>query len=181
MKRAIAVLVAAMLSVPALASAASLNLKPGLWQIHSNMKRSGTPPIPDSVLAKLSPEQRTKLEAALKARLEKQPSESVTKTCITKEQLAKKIPMDPAARNKACKSTLVKSSSSMQMIHVVCSGPQSVVGDWTVQAIDSKSMMGTIDMKISAGTKTMTMNGKFDGKWLQASCPAPHAAPAAPK
>lgn len=170
MKRAIALLVASVLLAPALASAASLNLKPGLWEIHSTVKRTGEPPIPASLLAKLSPEQRTKLEAALKARMAQQPNDSVTKTCVTEEDLKKPIPLDPASRNKACKSTLVKHSSSMQEVHIECAGQQSVVGDWKFEAVNSKSMAGTMNMKISAGSKAMTVNGTFHGKWLQASC-----------
>lgn len=170
MKRAIALLVASMLLIPALASAASLNLKPGLWEVHSTVKRNGEPPIPATLLAKLTPEQRAKLEAALKARMAQQPAESVTKTCVTEEDLKKPIPLDPAAKNKACKSTLVKSSRTMQEVHIECAGQQSVVGDWKFQAPDSKRMTGSMNMKISAGSNAMTVDGKFHGKWLQASC-----------
>jgi hypothetical protein len=170
MKRAVALFVASMLSVPALASAASLNLKPGLWEVHSTIKRNGTPPIPDSVLAKLTPEQRTKLEAGLKAQMARQPADSVSKTCVTEEDLKKPMPLDPAGHNKACKSTLVKSSPTMQMIHIECTGQQTVTGDWKFQTIDPKSMVGTMDMKVAAGSRAMTVNGKFEGKWVQASC-----------
>jgi Protein of unknown function (DUF3617) len=173
MKRTVALLVASVLSMPALAGAASLNLKPGLWEVHSTVKRSGTPPIPDSVIAKLTPEQKAKLDAALKAQASRPPTNSVTKTCITEEDLKKPIPLDPGGRQKSCKSTLVKSSHTMQMIHVECTGQQNVTGDWKFEAIDPKSMIGTMDMKVSADTHTMTVDGKFQGKWIQASCQAP--------
>jgi hypothetical protein len=173
MKRAVALIVASVVAIPALASAASLNIKPGLWEVHSTVKRSGAPPIPDSVMAKLTPDQRTKLEAALKAQASKPPKETVTKSCITEKDLEKPIPLDPGGKNKDCKSTLVKSSHTMQMVHVECTGQQNVKGDWKFEAVDSKSMIGSMDMKVSAGSRTMTVNGKFEGKWLQASCEAP--------
>ncbi len=173
MKRAVALIVASVVAIPALASAASLNIKPGLWQVHSTVKRSGMPPIPDSVMAKLTPDQRTKLEAALKARAAQAPKDTVTKSCITEKDLEKPMPLDPGAHNKDCKSTLVKSSHTMQLIHVECAGQQNVTGDWKFEAIDPKSIIGTMDMKVSAGTHTMTVNGKFQGKWLQASCETP--------
>jgi Protein of unknown function (DUF3617) len=173
MKRAVALIVATLIAIPALAGAATLNIKPGLWEVHSTIKRSGEPPIPDSVMAKLTPEQRAKVEAALKARAAKGPTETVTKNCITEKDLEKPMPLDPGSHNKDCKSTLVKSSHTMQMIHVECTGQQNVAGDWKFEAIDSKSMIGTMDMKVSAGSHTMTVNGKFQGKWLQASCEAP--------
>jgi Protein of unknown function (DUF3617) len=176
MKRAVALIVASIVAVPALASAASLDIKPGLWEVQSTIKRSGTPPIPDSVMAKLTPDQREKLEAALKARAAQAPKDTVTKSCITEKDLEKPMPLDPGGKNKDCKSTLVKSSRTMQMIHVECTGQQNVTGDWKFQAIDTKSMIGTMDMKVSAGTHTMTVNGKFQGKWLQASCETPKTA-----
>jgi hypothetical protein len=49
---------------------------------------------------------------------------------------------------------------------------QTVTGDWKFQAIDPASIRGTVDMTISTAAHTVTINGKFRGKWIRSSCAA---------
>ena len=44
-----------------------LDVRLGLWETKSTSQMSGAPPIPESMLRSLSPEQRTKMEAMAKA------------------------------------------------------------------------------------------------------------------
>src|SRR5665213_1918902 len=44
-----------------------LNVKPGLWEIASEGQINGAPPISDDMLARLTPEQREKFQAAMQA------------------------------------------------------------------------------------------------------------------
>ncbi len=62
-----------------------LNVKLGLWEVTSTTNVSGMPPIPDDVLARMTPEQRARMEAAMKARSGEGPKTTVRKECITKE------------------------------------------------------------------------------------------------
>jgi Protein of unknown function (DUF3617) len=43
------------------------NIKPGLWEVTTNPKMSGQMPIPEEQLAKMTPEQRARLQAAMQA------------------------------------------------------------------------------------------------------------------
>src|SRR5437016_3699866 len=42
------------------------NIKPGLWEVSHHPQVTGQVPIPEEQLAKLTPEQRARMEAALK-------------------------------------------------------------------------------------------------------------------
>ena len=44
-----------------------LNIKLGLWEIATQANISGAPPIPEDALAKMSPEQRAHMQAAIEA------------------------------------------------------------------------------------------------------------------
>ena len=48
-----------------LASAASLDVATGLWEVTSQGETSGLPPIPPEVLAKMTLEQQQKVKAAM--------------------------------------------------------------------------------------------------------------------
>jgi Protein of unknown function (DUF3617) len=171
MKRALVSMIAALSMVPVVATAASLNMKPGLWEIHATTQHSGMPPIPADVLSKMTPDQRTRLDAALKAQASRPPTQSVTKNCVTQKDLDKPIPFDPGERDKSCKNTILKSTRTLQLIHIECSGAQRVSGDWKFEAVDPKSMTGSMDMKIAGAGNTMTVKSEFTGKWISASCP----------
>jgi hypothetical protein len=61
-----------------------LNVKTGLWQVTEISTTSGLPPIPASMQArldKMTPEQRAKLEAAMKGRVGGTPQTINYKTC----------------------------------------------------------------------------------------------------
>src|SRR5579883_698001 len=69
-------------ALPALAADNTpLKVKPGLWEMTSDSERSGTPPIPQQMLDKMSPEQRSKFEAAIQQSMG--PRHRVMKHCVT--------------------------------------------------------------------------------------------------
>ena len=45
-----------------------LDMKPGLWEITLTVRSSGRPPMPPEVVAKLTPEERARIEAKAKER-----------------------------------------------------------------------------------------------------------------
>jgi len=61
-----------------------LNIKTGLWQLTMTTTVSGRPPIPPEALARMTPEQRAKFEAAMKARASHGPRTRTYKNCVTK-------------------------------------------------------------------------------------------------
>ena len=65
--------------------AATLDLKPGSWEVVMATSVAGLP-IPQDALAKMPPDQRAKFEEAMKARAGKV-NTSTMHTCVTKEDL----------------------------------------------------------------------------------------------
>src|SRR5580765_3956296 len=66
-----------------------LNVKPGLWETTTTHKTSGAPPIPPETLAKLSREQRARLEDRMNANSAGSTNTVTDKHCVTKEDVEK--------------------------------------------------------------------------------------------
>src|SRR5690348_14437858 len=64
-----------------------LAVKPGLWEMTSDIQHSGAPPIPPDALAKMSPEQRQKVEQMMQGAMA--PQHRVDKHCVTAEDIKK--------------------------------------------------------------------------------------------
>src|SRR5450759_2339450 len=66
-----------------------LNVKEGLWEMTVTHSMTGMPAIPPDTLAKMPPEQRARVEAAMKQSGMGGPTADVHKECVTKEKLEK--------------------------------------------------------------------------------------------
>ncbi len=66
-----------------------LNVKTGEWESTMTNETSGQMPIPQEMLDKMTPEQRARMEAAMKARGMQGPRTIVNKQCVKKEDLDK--------------------------------------------------------------------------------------------
>ena len=145
-----------------------LNVKTGEWESTLTTATAGQLPIPQEMLDKLTPEQRAKMEAAMKAR-NGQGATNTHKSCLKKEDLDK--PFGTDEQRKSCKQTFVTSSASHQEIHMECElggGKQS--GTLKLEAVDSSNVKGSMQMVASNGGRTMTVNTSFSSKWLGPVC-----------
>ncbi len=146
-----------------------MNVKTGQWETTMTSETSGQPPIPQEMLDKLTPEQRAKMEAAMKARGGQGVHTSTNKSCIRKEDLQKPFGNDETQRS--CKQTLVSSSPTHQEIRMECEmngGKQT--GSFKVDAVDSGNAKGSMQMVLSGGGHSMTVNSTFSAKWLGPVC-----------
>jgi uncharacterized protein DUF3617 len=145
-----------------------LNVKPGLWETTLNTDRTGSMPIPPEALARLSPEQRARLEEKMKAN--QGPKTTTQKTCVTKEDLNK--PFSFGSDEKACHRTVISASGSKQEFRVECTaGAMKGNGTFQVEALNSESAKGTIQMTIGESGKTMNVKSTFTSKWIGPACP----------
>jgi len=152
------------------ARAESLNLKPGAWESTGTVVTSGTK-IPPAASAHFTPEQRAKMEAALKAR-DGKPMTTTDTFCLTKEDIAHdhiiKSGEDEDRDGKAnCVVKVHSKSSSKLVADRICSGPLPVTGHFSIEAKTPESFVLTIDSEISGGGKT---HSESKGRWLGASC-----------
>ena len=146
-----------------------LDIKPGQWETTVTTSRSGAPPLPPEVLARIPAEQRAQMEERMKARAAAGPQTHVTKTCITKEDLAKSF--GAFNSNPNCKNTLLSSTPKSADFKVECNIQGMVTtGTGHVEAPDSEHTTGKTKMTMAAGGQTSTSEITFSSKWLGAVC-----------
>jgi hypothetical protein len=146
-----------------------LNVKTGLWEVSTTMTRTGQLPISPDVLAKMTPEQRARIEERMKAQGENAQRARVRKSCITKEKLEKH---DMFEERQSCKRTVVTSTGSKMEVKAECDSPHGTkINVSTVaEALDSENIKGSMQMSASGAENTMNMNATFTGKWIGAAC-----------
>ncbi len=144
-----------------------LNVKTGLWESTSTTTTSGQMPIPAESLAKLSPEQRAKFEARMKANSAPKAHTFTKKSCETKGKLAEQ----PFNDRKECKQTVVTSNAKNAEIKVSCQFDDvRSTGTMKIDVLNSESVKGSGQMTSNGGGHTMTLNTSFSAKWLGPSC-----------
>lgn len=178
MRTQIVVAVALGIAAPALMAQEKitpLNVKTGLWQSTTTIAVSGSMGIPPEMEAKLTPEQRARMEAAMKQSGTGQPHTTTNKGCIKQEDLTR----DPFAPGKndaemKCHENLIRSTSSDADVDVNCTDPRGNTSQFhvTFHAIDQEHVTGTGHGNISMYGHTMKSDWKMQSQWVQASCPA---------
>jgi hypothetical protein len=146
-----------------------LDIKLGLWEVTSTTAMTGLPPMPPDVLAKMSPEQRAKMEAAMGARSGGAPTTTARKTCITREKMDKQTAFSDEHKN--CTHTVVSSSSRKLEIKLQCTEQNAAMtGTIQVEALNSETLKGSMRMASAGGGRTMNMNSDFTSRYLGSAC-----------
>lgn len=145
-----------------------LNVKTGLWETTSTRTTSGEMPIPAEVLARLTPEQRAKMEAKMKANSAERTKTTTSKSCMTKEKLEKAPFSD---EQKECTRTIVTSTSSKAEVGFVCDKEDTKInGTINIEALNPENVKGASHVTITGGGHTMSTSGTFTSKWLGSAC-----------
>jgi hypothetical protein len=146
------------------------DIKPGLWEVTNNPQVTGDMPISEDQLAKMTPEQRTHMEAAMKAGMASANQPHTYKECMTPEKIARGFDIDKR-EGKACKRKIVSSTPNELHMHDECDDTtRKTVSDVLFQVKGGTQMTGKINVVITSGTKTMTVNSTVQGKYLAADC-----------
>src|SRR6266571_744062 len=145
-----------------------LNIKTGLWEVTMTSTVSGRPPIRPEALARMTPEQRAKFEAAMNRMANGTPKEKTYKKCVTKEQLNK----DPfSEKGKSCARTVLASTGSKMDVREVCvdqNGKRDVT--IRIEAADSEHVTGSGQVNTAGGNNSMKISMHFTAKWIGAVC-----------
>ncbi|MGH9360170.1 MAG: DUF3617 domain-containing protein [Terriglobia bacterium] len=151
-----------------------LHVKTGLWETSMTSSASGQLALPPEAVARLTPEQRTKLEAAMGAMASHAPKADTSQHCVTQEELTKDPFTDKGQNRKwKCDETVIKSTGSELALHEVCGeGTSKWDAHISMQAVDSEHTKGAVLADITMGGRTMHQNMNFTSKWIGASCPA---------
>jgi hypothetical protein len=151
---------------PVFAQTPALDVKMGLWEVTSVTDIGGQLPAVDT--SKLPPEQRAKIEEAMKAMMGAH--SRVTKSCMTKEKFDKTNFMMTDQPGMACKQTIVANTRSTLDTSVVCTGDRAMTGQIHIDALSSTSIKGNMKSSTSGQGNTITFNMVMTGKWLGADC-----------
>ncbi len=150
------------------AVAATLDVKPGLWEVSTQGETTGMPPIPPQVLAQMSPQQREQMMAATQGRMDRP---TASRSCITQKMLDRGMTFDRPDNNQ-CTKTVTASTPHSLDVKVVCTGEQQqkTIGTMHVDASNRESFAGAFNMVSTYGTNAMTIKRTMRGKWLGSDC-----------
>jgi hypothetical protein len=149
-----------------------LNLKLGLWQMTYTTEGDGVRPlqsIAPELLAKMTPEQRARTEARLKARVPAGSRIETKQYCLTEEKLKKAI-FNSAFEIQNCRRTVFNSTARLQQFREECLEDGSTrTSDARFEALELGKLKGSIKVK-SDGATAYAMNVEIEGRWLAADC-----------
>ena len=148
-----------------------LNIKLGLWEIATQANISGAPPIPEDSLAKMSPEQRARMQAAIQASMADVAKPRLAKHCVTQEKVAQGFNLDRQHDSATCQKKLLTNTATELQLTETCpedNGSTSI--DEHIQVSGSDQVAGTVHFVKTSGGKSMTVDSTIKGQWLAASC-----------
>ena len=145
-----------------------LNVKLGLWEATTSSQTSGELPFDTS---KLTPEQKAKMEAAMKTMMQEVSKPHTLHTCLTKEKLEKDLPFEGKSKDN-CTNTFVTRSTTVYDIKFECKGSdgETTNGEWRFQALNPESVVGGGTVNFTRGGKAMSAKTTMTSKWLGAAC-----------
>jgi hypothetical protein len=150
-----------------------MNVKTGLWQSTSTITVKGSLGLSPEVLAKMTPEQKTRYEAAMQAQAGGHTRTITDKNCLTQKDLTR----DPFAQKNSdenihCHGTLLNSTSFDIVLQEACSGEATMKYTMKIHAVAPEHVVGTGEGTATMNGHTMNSSVKFDAKWIGAACPA---------
>ena len=156
------------------AFAAGLNVKTGLWETTMQGQVSGMPPIPAEDVARMPPQVRARMEAAMQAGMARASKPHVMKYCVTQAEIDKGFGPHQERANQSCTTKVSESSPSGQTVSMVCTGEnkETVNGTFRITADSPESVSGTFDMTMAGGGNSMKMHHTMHSRWLGPDCGA---------
>lgn len=149
-----------------LAQAPALDVKMGLWEVTNVSTIGGQMPTMD--LSKLPPEQRARMEEAMKSVMGTHTN--TTKTCMTKEKFEKSNFMTGDERQNCVQKITTNTRTTLEGA-VTCTGQQAMAGQMHIDAISPTEIKGTVKATSSdARGGAMSIAMTLAGKWLGADC-----------
>lgn len=158
-------------SVATVASAASPDAKPGLWERTVTRQVEGAPVAPVADRSRLTPEQRARVEQMMGARGATVPTTSVVRYCVTPDAARQ---WDSFTREDAvdakCERTVQDESARALSASLACGTRQKATVAFA--ALDPGRVRGTITWvrQDEGGARTTTVD--VDNRWLSSDCGA---------
>jgi len=167
---------AAVVGLAAMQAVTPINVKTGQWENHTTILLTGSLGLPPEVVAKMTPEQQARYQAAMdKAGARNgQKMENTDKGCLTKEDLTQdptKL-MGKQEPGMSCSGKVLNSSSSDLSVHITCTGMAQMEYDLKYHATDPEHATGQGKGTATMGGHTMQTQFNSEMHWLGPNCPA---------
>lgn len=145
-----------------------LDVKLGLWEMNTTTTSSAQIPFPPEMLAKLSAEQRARLEEQMKAQGGEKTRTITQKHCLTKEKLEEGAFGEDRP---SCTKTVLSSTSSKMDVQIECAD-QGVKTHAKIkmEALNSENVKGTMHFAAQGAQQGAESDATFKAKWLSAAC-----------
>lgn len=143
-----------------------IDLRTGTWEVTATTHMSGML-LSREELAKMTPQQRAQIEAAMKEEAAKGPQTEVTRECITAEDLERPF---ASADMEQCASTLVRTSRTTYEGQLECTGERKGGGLLKVNAPTPEAMTATFELRSGEGRDAFTIRSQMKGRWLSSQC-----------
>ena len=164
-KKLLQCVVAVMVALPLYGFADSFNVKPGAWEMTTTTTSTGSV-MPAEALAKMSPEQRAKVEQAIQASSGK-PTTRVDKHCVTQNDLDEDRLFKSTHENQ-CTRKIVAKSATRIVLEQTCAAPSASTATITIETQSPDSLTTTVDFVRGGGDWKMHLESH--GRWLGDSC-----------
>jgi hypothetical protein len=150
-------------------TAQRLNIKSGLWEVTTTDAKNSDEPIPDTILGKLTPEQRARIEERMKARKADLQKAAVSTQCITEDQLERGVPFRPV--HDGCNWISVSSTSDKVTMRAECvAHGTTTIGTLSMEALGPQEAKGSIQYLTTRGDAASSLTSTFVAKWLGQRC-----------
>ena len=142
------------------------NIKLGLWETTLSSKWSGQLPILAEDLSGLTPEQRAKLEEAMKKAVSS-PHEITYERCVTKEKLNTSNP----SHGGPCTETTPSSTSSRLVLKLKCTDEKMQMSlTFELEALNTENIKGSGHGSMTSGNHTANVESTYTSKWIGSAC-----------
>jgi len=150
------------------AQAEPLKVKPGLWETTTVTEKSGA--NKPTNLDKLTPEQRSKVEAQLAARSKKETH--VVKSCLREAQIKSAEAFVGSAKQHGCTRKVELQTASDVKATIECrGGANPMIGKVEMHAVNEESMTGKSEMLYGAPERLQLLTkSDISAKWLGTAC-----------
>jgi hypothetical protein len=144
--------------------AETLNVKLGTWETTTVTTTSGMH-LPEAQLQQLTPEQRQRIESAMKKREEGGPKTHTTRSCVTQKELERFF-ADREKDEKDCKRTSVVATAAKQEFVMECTGKFPRKIEVHAEALSREHVKGSMKMASEMGNGS----AEFNAKWISSAC-----------
>jgi len=145
----------------------AFDVKPGLWEMTSTSQNHGVPPIPADALAHMTPQQREMMQQHMREAMGRGNEPHVTRHCVTEQKLRD---LDFGNDRRECRRTVVSRTARLVEMREECTGREKISGTMHIEAVDREHFRGKLDMQVSNGADSMTVNRSMQGVWLGSNC-----------